>query len=92
MGGDALSCQIVLFNLEETSVYNNDDMKIDVSMGCVKIVFLNWFVNSVLVSINKTIHAISFVKRPTTYVSICVIPNKKIEFPGQLSNGATSNC
>lgn len=23
-------------------------MKIDVSMGCVKIVFLNWFVNSVL--------------------------------------------
>lgn len=52
VGGDALSCQIVLFNLEETSVYNNDDMKIDVSMGCVKIVFLNWFVNSVLVSVN----------------------------------------
>lgn len=49
VGGDALSCQIVLFNLEETSVYNSDDMKIDVSMGCVKIVFLNWFVSSVLV-------------------------------------------
>jgi len=48
VGGDALSCQIVLFNLEETSVYNSDDMKIDVSMGCVKIVFLNWFVSSVL--------------------------------------------
>lgn len=43
-----MSCQIVLFNLEETSDFNNDDMKIDVSMGCVKIVFLNWFVNSVL--------------------------------------------
>lgn len=49
VGGDALSCQIVLFNLEETSVYNDDDMKIDISMGCVKIVFLNWFVTSVLV-------------------------------------------
>lgn len=43
-----MACQIVLFNLEETSVYNSDDMKIDVSMGCVKIIFLNWFVNSVL--------------------------------------------
>lgn len=29
-------------------MYNSDDMKIDVSMGCVKIIFLNWFVNSVL--------------------------------------------
>lgn len=28
-------------------------MKIDVSMGCVKIVFLNWFVNSVLVSVKQ---------------------------------------
>lgn len=52
VGGDALSCQIVLYNLEETRVYNSNDMKIDVSMGCVKIVFLNWFVNSVLVRSN----------------------------------------
>lgn len=28
-------------------------MKIDVSMGCVKIVFLNWFVNSVLNFLNN---------------------------------------
>lgn len=51
VGGDALSCQIILFNLEETAVYNDNDMKIDVSMGCVKIVFLNWFLTSVLVSL-----------------------------------------
>lgn len=50
VGGDALSCQIVLYNLEETDGYNSNDMTIDVSMGCVKIIFLNWFVNSVLVS------------------------------------------
>lgn len=50
IGGNAINCRIVLYNLNETSVYNSDDMKIDVSMGCVKIIFLNWFVNSVLVS------------------------------------------
>ncbi len=31
-------------------------MKIDVSMGCVKIIFLNWFVNSVLVSCLLDLH------------------------------------
>lgn len=54
VGGDALSCQIVLYNLEETSIYNSNNMKIDVSMGCVKILFLNWFVNSVLVSSRRS--------------------------------------
>lgn len=49
VGGDALSCQVVLYNLEETAVYNSNDMKIDVSMGCARIVFLNWFISSVLV-------------------------------------------
>lgn len=49
VGGDALSCQIVLYNLEETAQYNSNDMQIDVSMGCARIVFLNWFINSVLV-------------------------------------------
>lgn len=54
IGGNAIACQIVLYNLNETSVYNSDDMKIDVSMGCVKIIFLNWFVNSVLVKYTQT--------------------------------------
>lgn len=49
IGGKALSCQVVLYNLKETSVYNSDEMKIDVSMGCVKVVFLNLFVTSLLV-------------------------------------------
>lgn len=56
LGGDALSCQIVLYNLEETVLYNSNDMKIDVSMGCARIVFLNWFVSSVLVSIFEIIY------------------------------------
>lgn len=48
IGGNAMTVQFVLFNLDQTSDYNSDNMKIDVTMGCAKIVFLNWFVASVL--------------------------------------------
>lgn len=48
IGGDAMTLQLVLYNLEETSEYNSDNMRIDITMGCAKIIFLNWFVTSVL--------------------------------------------
>lgn len=48
IGGDALTVQFIMFNLEETSEYNSDNMKIDLTMGCAKIIFMNWFVTSVL--------------------------------------------
>ncbi|XP_058466266.1 intermembrane lipid transfer protein Vps13 isoform X2 [Malaya genurostris] len=48
IGDNALQVQVVLFNLEATSDYNSDDMRIEVTMGCARIVFLNWFVTSVL--------------------------------------------
>lgn len=48
IGGDAMTVQIVMFNLEQTLDYNKDNMKIDVTMGCAKIIFMNWFVTSVL--------------------------------------------
>lgn len=48
IGGDAMTVQFVMFNVEQTSEYNKDNMKIDVTMGCAKIVFMNWFVTSVL--------------------------------------------
>lgn len=38
----------MLFDLEATSDYNSDDMRVTVTMGCARIVFLNWFVTSVL--------------------------------------------
>jgi vacuolar protein sorting-associated protein 13A/C len=47
-GEEALKIQLIIFNLDQTSEYNSDNMKIDVNMGCANIVFLNWFVNSVL--------------------------------------------
>lgn len=48
IGGNAMTVQLVMFNLDETAEYNSDNMKIDLTMGCAKIVFMNWFVTSVL--------------------------------------------
>jgi vacuolar protein sorting-associated protein 13A/C len=48
IGGDAMTLQLILYNLEETAEYNSDNMKVDVTMGCAKIIFMNWFVTSVL--------------------------------------------
>ncbi|XP_039442815.1 intermembrane lipid transfer protein Vps13 isoform X7 [Culex pipiens pallens] len=48
IGDNALEVKVVLFDLEATSDYNSDDMRIEVTMGCARIVFLNWFVTSVL--------------------------------------------
>lgn len=45
---DVITVQLVMFNLDETSEYNSDNMKINVTMGCAKIIFMNWFVTSVL--------------------------------------------
>ncbi|XP_023292594.2 vacuolar protein sorting-associated protein 13 [Lucilia cuprina] len=53
VGKDALKCDVVLYNLDETRNYNSDDMKINVEIGCMKIVFVNWFVNSVLSFMNN---------------------------------------
>lgn len=48
VGSEAITVQFVLFNLEQTSEYNKDNMKVDVTMGCAKIIYMNWFVTSVL--------------------------------------------
>ncbi|XP_029725509.1 intermembrane lipid transfer protein Vps13 isoform X2 [Aedes albopictus] len=48
IGDNALQVQVVLFDLAATSDYNSDDMRVEVTMGCARIVFLNWFVTSVL--------------------------------------------
>ncbi|KAM8714231.1 hypothetical protein ACLKA7_014379 [Drosophila subpalustris] len=53
VGQDAFNCQVVLYNKEFTEDYNSDDMKITVDIGCMKIIFLNWFVAGVLNFLNK---------------------------------------
>lgn len=51
VGKDVFNCQVVLFNKEFTQNYNSDDMKITVDIGCMKIIFLNWFLVGVMVSL-----------------------------------------
>ncbi|KAH8237095.1 hypothetical protein KR038_004232 [Drosophila bunnanda] len=48
VGKDAFNCQVVLFNKLETVDYNSDDMKITVDIGCLRIIYLNWFVAGVV--------------------------------------------
>ncbi|XP_026840774.1 vacuolar protein sorting-associated protein 13 [Drosophila persimilis] len=53
VGQDAFNCQVVLYNKPETVDYNSDDMKITVDIGCIKIIFLNWFVAGILNFLNN---------------------------------------
>lgn len=48
IGGDAMTAQLVMYNIDETAEYNSDNMRINMTMGCAKIIFMNWFVTSVL--------------------------------------------
>jgi hypothetical protein len=52
MGEEAMSAQVVLYNVDEQdeAVAEKVDMSIQASMACLRIVFLNWFVSSLLVS------------------------------------------
>ncbi|KAH8253644.1 hypothetical protein KR032_006328 [Drosophila birchii] len=52
VGKDAFNCQVVLFNKLETLDYNSDDIKVTVDIGCLRIIYLNWFVAGVLDFLN----------------------------------------
>lgn len=47
-----MSAQVVLYNVDEQdeALAEKVDMSIQASMACVRVVFLNWFVSSFLVS------------------------------------------
>lgn len=49
VGKDVFNCQVVMFNKEFTQNYNSDDMKVTVDIGCMKVIFVNWFVVGVMV-------------------------------------------
>jgi hypothetical protein len=52
VGEEALSAQVVLYNLDEQDekLAEKVDMSIIASMACLRVVFLNWFVSNLLVS------------------------------------------
>lgn len=50
LADEALSLQLVMFNLDEKNSNDKVNMSVTVSMACVRVVFLNLFVSSILVS------------------------------------------
>lgn len=52
MGQEALSAQVVLYNEAEQdeALVEKVDMSVQANMACLRVVFLNWFVSSLLVS------------------------------------------
>jgi hypothetical protein len=52
MGEEAMSAQVVLYNVDEQdeALVEKVDMSIQASMARLRVVFLNWFVSSLLVS------------------------------------------
>lgn len=52
MGQEALSAQVVLYSETEQdeTLVEKVDMSVQANMACLRVVFLNWFVSSLLVS------------------------------------------
>jgi hypothetical protein len=52
MGKEAMSAQVVLYNedYQDETLAENVDMSIQANMACLRFVFLNLFVSSLLVS------------------------------------------
>ncbi|XP_045493787.1 vacuolar protein sorting-associated protein 13 [Colias croceus] len=53
LGGDVMNVQIVMYNLEQFPTVSDVNMSIDAQINCLRIVFLNWFVTSMLEFLNN---------------------------------------
>ncbi|KAJ8733309.1 hypothetical protein PYW08_001607 [Mythimna loreyi] len=53
LGGDVMNVQIVMYNLEQYPSVSDVDMSIDCQISCLRIIFLNWFVSSMLDFLNN---------------------------------------
>lgn len=52
-GSEALSARIVLYNLDKEIETDKCDMSVDLTMGGLKIIFLNWFLTRMLEFLNE---------------------------------------
>lgn len=50
LGGDVMNVQIVMYNLDHFPNVSDVNMSINCQVSCLRIIFLNWFVTSMLVS------------------------------------------
>ncbi|KAJ8727553.1 hypothetical protein PYW07_001672 [Mythimna separata] len=53
LGGDVMNVQIVMYNLDQFPTVSDVDMSIDCQVSCLRIIFLNWFVSSMLEFLNN---------------------------------------
>ncbi|XP_053604237.1 intermembrane lipid transfer protein Vps13 isoform X1 [Plodia interpunctella] len=53
LGGDVMNVQVVMYNVEQHPKVSDVNMSIDAQINCLRIVFLNWFVNSMLEFLNN---------------------------------------
>ncbi|XP_075971796.1 vacuolar protein sorting 13C isoform X2 [Anticarsia gemmatalis] len=53
LGGDVMNVQIVMYNTDQIISASQVDMSIDAQINCLRIIFLNWFVTSMLEFLNN---------------------------------------
>ncbi|XP_049694728.2 intermembrane lipid transfer protein Vps13 isoform X2 [Helicoverpa armigera] len=53
LGGDVMNVQIVMYNLDQYPAVSDINMSIDCQINCLRIIFLNWFVTSMLEFLNN---------------------------------------
>ncbi|CAH0605439.1 unnamed protein product [Chrysodeixis includens] len=53
LGGDVITVQIVMYNVEQFPSVSDVNMSIDCQINCLQIIFLNWFVTSMLEFLNN---------------------------------------
>ncbi|CAK1598970.1 unnamed protein product [Parnassius mnemosyne] len=53
LGGDVMNVQIVMYNLDQYPTVSDVNMSIEAQINCLRIVFLNWFVTSMLEFLNN---------------------------------------
>ncbi|CAH0407407.1 unnamed protein product [Chilo suppressalis] len=53
LGGDIINVQVVIYNLEHYPSESDVNMSIDAQINCLRIIFLNWFVTSMLEFLNN---------------------------------------
>ncbi|XP_059046157.1 intermembrane lipid transfer protein Vps13 isoform X1 [Achroia grisella] len=53
LGGDVMNVRIVMYNLEQHPSVSDVNMSIDAQINCLRIIFLNWYVTSMLEFLNN---------------------------------------
>ncbi|XP_026322169.1 vacuolar protein sorting-associated protein 13 [Hyposmocoma kahamanoa] len=54
LGGDIIAVQLIMYNLDHAQPRDSDvNMSIDAQISCMRIVFLNWFISSMLEFLNN---------------------------------------